>query len=73
MLKDDGKEYNIKWEIAKKATPYKCGTRYCNLCITEKTVILLADPETLLNKRSEIISCCRHRKKYRSDTSKLCR
>ena len=71
-LEDEGKQHQIKWEIAKKASPYRCGTRYCDLCVTEKTMILMAEPEFLLNKRSELISCCRHRTKYRFDTSKLC-
>ena len=46
------------------ATPYKCGTRRCDLCLTEKYVIAHADQEHLLNKRTEIISKCRHRNKY---------
>ena len=37
------------------ATSYKCGTRHCDLCLTEKYVIALADQEHLLNKRTEII------------------
>ena len=46
------------------AKPYKCGTRRCDLCLTEKCVIASADQEHLLNKRTEIISECRHRNKY---------
>ena len=30
------------------ATPYKCGTRRCLLCLTEKYVITRADEEHLL-------------------------
>ena len=46
------------------ATPYKCGTRRCDLRLTEKYFIAHADEEHLLNKRAEINSKCRHRKKY---------
>ena len=28
------------------AMPYKCGTRHCNLCLTEKYVIVRADQRT---------------------------
>ena len=41
------------------ATPYKCPTRRCDLCLTEKYVIACTDQEQLLKKRTEIISKCR--------------
>ena len=63
-LKDRGLSPSIKYEIAHKATPYQCGSRKCDLCIFEKTAIALADTESLLNKRSEIVSGCRHRAKF---------
>ena len=62
--KDESKSYNIRWNIFMYETPYKCGTRRCDLCLTEKYVIARADQEHLLNKRTEIISKCRHRNKY---------
>ena len=46
------------------ATPYKCGTRIYDLCLTEKYVIARAETEHLLNKRTDIISKCCHRNKY---------
>ena len=64
QLKEEGLEGNIKWDIARRAAPYKCGTRKCDLCITEKLEIALANPENLLNRRSEIVSTCRHRTKH---------
>ena len=39
----------------------------CDLCITEKLEIALANPENLLNKRSEIVSICRHRTKHTAE------
>lgn len=33
-----GPEPEIHWKIMKKAQPYKKGNRYCDLCITEKTL-----------------------------------
>ena len=46
------------------ATPYKCDTRHCDLCLTEKYVTVCAEREHLLNKRTEITSKCTHRNKY---------
>ena len=66
-LKGLGLEGEVRWEIAKRAAPYKCGARRCDLCLTEKMVIALADPTTMLNKRSELVSTCRHRAKFRCD------
>ena len=63
-LRRQGLEGKIHWEIAHRAVPYKCGSRKCDLCLSEKLAIAKADPNSTLNKRSEIISKCRHRKKY---------
>ncbi len=64
-LKDQNKAYEIKWKIEQRASPYKCGTRRCDVCLSEKMVIAMADPTTMLNKRAEIVSTCRHRAKFR--------
>ena len=64
-LKDRGLTGEITWEIAKRSTPYKCGTRRCDLCLSEKLLIATADTSNLLNKRSELISTCRHKNKFR--------
>ena len=72
-LKDEGKSYSIKWELHCKAAPYMCGTRRCDLCLTEKAVIARADQATLINSRTELAVPCPHRRKYRYDKSKACR
>ena len=61
----DKKDIKVDWRIERQAHKYQCGTRRCDLCLTEKVVIALADKSTMLNKRSEIISACSHRTKYR--------
>ena len=63
-LKNAGIHYNITWSIAAYASAYRCGTRRCDLCITEKYIIARANQKNLLNKRTEIISKCRHRNKF---------
>ena len=64
-LADIGVQCNVKWEIAHKSFPYKCGSRRCDLCTSEKLAIAMADSRLLLNKRSEIVGQCRHRAKYK--------
>ena len=63
-LKEEATPFEISWEIESKAFPYKCGTRRCDLCLAEKVCIICAEPKGLLNKRTELLSRCRHRNKY---------
>ena len=64
-LKDTGHSPVIKWSIACRATAHTCGMKQCHLCLSEKLTILLAKPDTLLNKRSELVAKCRHRNKFK--------
>ena len=63
-LKDHGLDNNLSWEIHKKASPYQCGSKRCDLCLSEKVSIICADPDTLLNKITELISRCHHANKF---------
>ena len=63
-LKKMGLRYKIKWSIIKHARPYQKGMKFCDLCLTEKVIIALADSSSL-NKRSEINSKCRHMNKFK--------
>ena len=62
-LKESKIEHNLFWSIASKAFPYSCGSRRCDLCLTEKVCIIRANTNGLLNKRTELLSKC-HRNKY---------
>ncbi len=64
-LKESGIEYKIDWKIITRSNTYSAGARYCNLCLTEKLHILknFKNP-TSINKRSELISKCRHARKF---------
>ena len=59
-LKEKKKDFEVKWSILKRAVVYHNGPRRCNLCLEDKLQILKADKRTLLNKRSELFSKCRH-------------
>ena len=63
-IKDHGLDNNLWWKIHKMASPYQCGSKRCDLCLLEKVSIICADPDSLLNKRTELISKCRHRNKF---------
>ena len=58
--KDAGKSYEINWKIIARAGVYAAGSKFCDVCLTEKTHIMLADPKKSLNVRSEILNKCRH-------------
>ena len=57
-LKDHGLDNNLSWVIHKKASPYQCGSKFCSLSLSEKVSIICAHSDTLLNKRTELISKC---------------
>ena len=63
-LKTDQKPFEIKWSIAGRATPYNPTAKSCKLCLLEKTLILTTADPSPLNKRSELMSKCRHRAKF---------
>ena len=63
-LKEKKEGYSISWKIIAKAKAYSNTTKRCNLCITEKFFILSNPQMATLNKRNELISNCRHRRKY---------
>ena len=61
-LKDKNISYKIDWKIITRAASYKSGSKSCNLCLTEKLCIL--EKPKSINKRSEMISKCRHMNKF---------
>ena len=63
-LKDNNTSYNIKWSIIDRAQSYSPKTKRCNLCLTEKLHIIYSDSQSLLNKRTEFLSKCRHSNKF---------
>ena len=58
----------ISWKIKRINKSYNPTSKCCSLCLTEKLEILDNPDKNLLNKRSEIISQCRHKNKYRLKT-----
>ena len=62
--KRDNEECDVKWSIVQRAKPYSSVSKCCGLCTTEKLKICDEDKSVLLNKRSELVSKCRHENKY---------
>ena len=55
----------LKWSIVKSVPSYSNVTKTCLLCLHAKNEIVnFAEQDHLLNKRSEVISKCRHVNKY---------
>ena len=52
-LSNDKIQYDMKWNIAAYASPYKCGSRRYDLCLTENLKIVREDLALLLNKRNK--------------------
>ena len=63
-LKDNIENYKISWSIISSASAYNNISKRCNLCLTENLYIIKANKASNLNKRAELISKCRHEKKY---------
>mgnify|MGYP006903939448 CR=1 FL=1 len=63
-LKRANKQYDVAWTVVARAPTYGPASGKCGLCNMEKTMILMANDPHLLNKRSELMSKCRHRRKY---------
>jgi len=63
-IKDKGYEYSITWRLVKQCPSYNPVNKRCILCLSEKLDILEYEGRNLLNKRSELVSKCRHMNKF---------
>ena len=68
-LKDSNTDYQINWRIIKRANTYRGNPSRCNLCLSEKLCILSARDISLLNKKSELVTKCRHENKFFTTTN----
>ena len=63
-VKEKNANFNVKWKVVNQYPAYNPVSKRCSLCLNEKLAILENEGNNLLNKRSEIISKCRHKNKY---------
>ena len=62
--KDQGKNFQIRWSIISSQPAYSPNSGTCHLCLMEKTLILTSNHPNPLNKKSELMGKCRHRRKF---------
>jgi hypothetical protein len=63
-LKDASVPYNISWRVVRECPSYSNKTKRCQLCLYEKYMIIFHPESSTLNKRNELASSCRHRRKF---------
>ena len=64
QLSSQQTEYSLSWTILERASPCSNTGKRCNPCIAEAYHLLHADKDMALNKTSELVSICRHQKKF---------
>ena len=60
-LKDERKDFEVKWSLIDRSTSFNPITRKCRICLKEKYQIMYNGNGSSLNKRQEIFNTCRHR------------
>ena len=64
-LKNAGHAPNVTWRVIETSKAFNPELKKCYLCLSEKfRIATYKDQDNLLNKRSEIVSKCRHRRKF---------
>ena len=61
QLKEEGKPYEIKWEIMDRAPIFNPISRKCRLYLKEIYYIMFKPESASLNHRKELFNTCRHR------------
>ena len=62
-LKRQNAPYEISWKKLARGRVFNPITKTCQLCLTEKYLIIFSPEGATLNKRKELYSTCRHRLK----------
>ena len=60
-LKDEGRQYALKWRTLARLPTYNPSTNSCRLCLCEKYTIMFKPELASLNQRDEFFTHCRHR------------
>ena len=63
-LKEANVNFQISWKILKHAASYNPVSERWNLCLWEKYFISCRPELATLNRRNELVSSCRHARKY---------
>ena len=64
-LKNQNKDFHIKWSFFKKSSGYSIVSKSCNIWLLEKLVICnFKEKDRLLNKLLDLVPKFRHENKY---------
>ena len=61
QLKDQGREYSLRWRTLARLPSYNPSTNSCRLCLREKYTIMFKPELSSLNQKDEFFSHCRHK------------
>lgn len=61
--KKSGINSEVKFSIKKQSFPYRAGSDKCDLCLTEK-LLIMKEKDHLINEKNELVSKCRHINKF---------
>ena len=64
---DPDYDYDLRFSVLMLAKAYNRETKFCQLCLSERTKILYRDKAKNMNRRSELHSKCFHYEKHRLD------
>ena len=60
-LKDQGRDYTLRWRALARLPSYNPSTNSCRLCLREKFTIMFKPDLSSLNQKDEFFSHCRHK------------
>ena len=60
-LKEERKDFQIKWRFVDRGAPYNPISRVCRLCVKESYYLIFHREMSSINKRNEIFNVCKHR------------
>ena len=63
-LKERNINFEVKWEMVKRAAKYKSGMGFFPLCNLEKMYILRENSDKMINSRAEVMSKCLHKASF---------
>ena len=64
QMEKSGQTPVTTWKIVRQCSPYNPNSKRYNLCLNEKMEIATYRGSNLMNKKTELISKCRHQNKY---------
>jgi hypothetical protein len=69
-LKRQNSPYEISWKKLARKRVFNPITKTCQLCLTEKYLIIFSNEGATFNRRNKLYSTCRHRLKELLEISK---